>query len=1324
MANGLSTSPEEGGGSYGGYGGAGLAGISSGYNTPYGSLQNPSSVGTRGGSGPTGVAGGYGGGELQLAVSGTLLLNGTLSANGQSATVGSGAGGGSGGSIFVSSSGYFSGNGSITANAGTGDLPTGGGGAGGRIAILEYSSNAFTGSASAFGAPGYVGGGAGTIYISTNGSSFAQVIVDNGGTIGTNTPFTSSLPSCDLTVANGAIAAFSYNGIIVRNLLVTSNSFIVPNSTGSSGTVEMTVTSNATILPTCGIILDGKGYAAGTGGGYGYGQTTTSNNITTGGGGAGMAGVGGTSALGAAGGGPYYETLYLGDGAEIGEGDGGGLGMGISPKNLGGSGGGFLELTVTGVLTLGGKLSANGTTGPGEGSGGGGGGGIWVSAGMLTGNGNMTANGGAGQLPYGGGGGGGVIQVTSASNQYTGTITAHGGAGATAGGAGAVYGLLVRGGVGQVIIDNGGLSGTNTPFSGVEEVNQYDLTITNGAITVVSQYLNGTIRNLVIGSNSFFMVSTQSSYLNLNLAGNVTILPTGGIVLNGAETSNNSGSGAGRTATSGGSTSGSGAGYGGNGGASASGAPGGGTYGSVNNPNNLGSGGGNYASPANAGGLGGGAIELTTKGTLALGGKISANGTAGVTQGCGGGSGGSVWLNVGVLTGGGSITANGGAGQFQGGGGGGGGRIAVTAVTNLFTGVMAAQGGAGFANGGAGTVYAVTTSNSQSSTPQLIIDNGGLRATATALTASSLPSLSGTSLSIQNGAAADISSGTTIRSLFVGSNSFLVQTNPATLYLTVTSNATVQAGGGIILDGSGYGATGPGSGKTTLANFGFVTGSGGGHGGYGGNGESGAAGGNVYDQISEPLQMGSGGGAGAGVGATSAPGGGAVELVVTGKLQMDGLISANGAAPGSEAGGGGSGGSIYVITGVLAGAGTFSANGASGDLPNGGGGGGGRIALQFVNSNLFTGVLQARGGLGFVPGGAGTISVIGQKDAPSALIIDNGGLSGTNTPISAPSAYDVTITGGAVVVPQNPGSSLTLHSLLVESNAVLTHPSASGNVYLMISGNAVVQSNASISVDGKGYFPGKPGPGAGALATNDIGGGGGHGGMGGAGASGALGGNTNDSLQQPILWGSAGGVADTEDPNLSAGGGAIELTVAGTLTVNGTVSANGTAAVFPGAGGGAGGSIYLRLGTLAGNGLLSANGGAGHGSLGGGGGGGRIALYFQTNQFTGATNLSGGAGFAASQTGTLWLSTNQSPPLVQAAAPMPVAVSVAVDPPSGNLILQWCGAGGVACQVQASTDLIHWQPYGGAMVSSNGPNALALPVGSDPGTFFRLVPAW
>ena len=73
--------------------------------------------------------------------------------------------------------------------------------------------------------------------------------------------------------------------------------------------------------------------------------------------------------------------------------------------------------------------------------------------------------------------------------------------------------------------------------------------------------------------------------------------------------------------------------------------------------------------------------------------------------------------------------------------------------------------------------------------------------------------------------------------LVITSNSWLTLSNgPYSSYatiLTVLTNATIQAGGGISLDGKGYPpGQGPGAGSSTFGTGGSVA-SGGGYGGYG-----------------------------------------------------------------------------------------------------------------------------------------------------------------------------------------------------------------------------------------------------------------------------------------------------------------------------------------------------------------------------------------------------------------------------------------------------------------------------------------------------------
>jgi hypothetical protein len=1283
-------------GSGGGYGGEGGNSIHGPGGPSYGELMVIGG-GYAGGNGTTETRGGAGGGFLEISTQqGTLTLNGFISANGEPATPGSGAGGGSGGgiSIVVRS---VNGSGIIMANGGAGDGNVGGGGGGGRI-YVSATSNSFNGQFAAHGGPGFVAGGAGTIYLQPDTAN-TQVILDNGGLIGTNTPII-DLPECSLVVSNGAIAAVGGFSLDLESLFIGSNSFIV--STQSSS-IEFVVQSNAVIQPGGGLIA---------GGGEGdEGFTTTSNSITTGGGG-GNGGDGGNSAFGAQGGAANYAVSVTVP--ETGGGAGG---------DSGGVGGGALQLHVTGSLVLGGMVSANGNPGVVAGSGGGAGGSISLTASNLSGSGVISANGGAGQLPYGGGGGGGVVNVsTTSANQFPGVITAYGGNGGMAGGAGLVleqFGASVP----QVIIDNGGLSGTNTPFSGVSLSSDYDVSILHGAIVSISDNPSEML-NLLVGSNSF-LVSTSLDLVNLTFLGNVTIQPTGGVILDALGDPAGKGIGVGLSIQ--GTLGGGGGGYGGFGGSAQGGAQGGEVYGTPTEPASFGSGGAVASSSFGlGGGQGGGALEMRITGTLLVQGRISANGANGLTTGGGGGSGGSVWLTVGTLAGNGAITANGGSGQLPSGGGGGGGRIGIAAPTNQFIGLLTAFGGPGFVPGGPGSVY---ISSQGDTPPQLVIDAGGMPGAYTALPSQLEDNVS---VIVRGGSRALLPNTTQISlfNLLVGSNSFVLQTNFLPISMSVSSNVTVQAGGGIVFDAAGNGPTGLGAGGSTDSTADSRTGAGGGYGGMGGIGESGAPGGGTYGLVQFPEALGSGGGVGLLPNAVSARGGGAFTLSVQRTLEIDGAISARGAAASSEASGGGSGGSLQLTAKVLSGAGTISVNGGPGDLPNGGGGGGGRIALNSP-SNLFTGTISAYGGAGFVPGGAGTLFLTPEGlgiqpilgDAAAAadiLIVDNGGVSGAATPLGGLEdaiPYNVILSGHARVVPTN---DWVISALLVESNAVINQMTNSV-VNIMVTANALVQSNASISADGQGWDA-DSGPGAGVTATNYTSSGGGNGGMGGPSEGGAPGGATNGFAPMPTGWGSGGGLYFGEVPNLSQGGGAVKLTVSGTLTINGTVSADGNSAIFPGAGGGAGGGVWLIAETLAGAGSITANGGAGQDNLGGGGGGGRIAVYAASNEFTGTMTALGGAGFAPGGNGTLFYSTNNMLPTLPVMPGAPTPLLVTQPPSTSLLILTWTGVGGASYQVQFSTNLVNWQPCGGVISGNDGAMNLSLPMGAEPQGYFRLAP--
>lgn len=1197
------------GGGYGGVGGSSACGVPGGrvYGTITRSPAQPFSAGSAGG----GITPARGGGLINLTVADSLTLMGTISANGAASTARANGGGGSGGGILVSVE-TLSGSGTISASGGAANNLSGGGGGGGRIAVY-CRSNPFTGNILADGGAGANAGGAGTIYLSQT-SSIPQLIIDNGGLVGATAlpaaleTMLYPIQTVDLTISGGAVLT-NYDGtsVALGSLFIGTNSFFVSASQSLTATV-----TNATIQAGGGIVLDGSAVSGG-----GNGQTLSST-----GGGGGNGGYGGASLSNAPGGAAVGSITSP---ATVG----GNGGSGTVPGQPGGIGGGIINLTVRGTLQLDGRVSVNGLTGSSLNGGGGAGGSILMSVSMLAGSGAILAVGGNADND-GGGGGGGRIAIYYTSNSFAGDVSAIGGTGANYGGAGTV--LLSTTGLGtpaheQLIIDNGGARGANTPLfpltGGITSI--FDLTITGGAIVSNTVLGDLTLGNLLIGSNSTFLSSSPYEQ-PLLIATNATIQIGGNFSADGVSTS---GEDQGQSLNS----TGGGGGYGGMGGNSLSNALGGNAgQDSISSPQFVGSRGGFGFSQA-FGGNGGGAVRIQINGILQLDGKISADGAAGPGENSGGGSGGSVNLQVGRFQGAGLVSANGGAGNALG-GGGGGGRIAVlSTLSNGFAGSFSAHGGAGGNFGGAGTIYFNIAQQNQfgGRAPQLVLDNGGTRGANTPIL--SYPA-NVFDLIITNGATLVDTTGSffTARYFMIGSNSTYVPYPLGEKTIVVQSNATIFAGGRIYGDGISTEGENPGQ---TL-NF---TGGGGGHGGYGGSSISNALGGGVTpDTLTEPMLPGSRGGSGLS-GGFGGNGGGVLSLSVGTALQVDGRISVEGVS-GAPDSGAGSGGSIQISAPILKGVGTISANGGSADSV-GGGGGGGRIAIS-SRSNVFSGILTARGGAGAHYGGAGTIYTSGNPYLSPVglvpqLVIDNGGIRGSNTLLSTPiQGVSLVIGSGASVLLGSPD--LSFSSLTISSNASL---GVSGNglavIGTTVTGNATIQPGGAIQLDGEGYAA-NGGPGFGRNSSNS-GSGGGHGGYGSASQT-ILGGVTYDTISTPSQAGSGGGASNTT--NGSAGGGAMHLTVNGTLTVNGNITANGINGISSGAGGGAGGALWLNTGTLSGAGTISANGGNGEFfGGGGGGGGGRIAVYFKTNQFTGTIAADGGQGFQlAGGAGTIYLNTN------------------------------------------------------------------------------------
>jgi hypothetical protein len=1189
--------------------------------TAYGNAAPPSGLGSGGGTlQPDSIGGSGGGGILITSLTGIVLVDGTIAANGGNGS-GSGGGGGSGGTIVLTG-GTLLGSGSITANGGNGANSIGGGGGGGRIGI-SLTANLFGGTIATYGGGGGNWGGAGTLFILERGQTeTAQLILDNNGHAGTNTPLQST-SSADLIVRGGAVGSAS-SSVSFANLYLSSNGWLFPavNESSPAESLNFSIAGNAIVQAGGGIVADYVGYAGGEGPGEGHFGEFEASEVCSGGG---HGGRGGNSFGNYATGGTTYD--YAMEPNQPGSGGGG-----FSTSSPGGAGGGVIRLIVTGTLEVEGIVSANGGSGSGFG-GGGSGGSIWLAVGMLSGAGSITADGGNGADTLGGGGGGGMIYISCNDNSFSGTLTAYGGGGANWGGAGPTV-IQVSQHNAQFILDGGGHAGPATPLAPSSSTT--DLTLRNGAVGLANTYT--TLGNVLVSSNAWLLVTNLPSLTFLS----ATIQAGGGIIADATGYAAGQGPGAGHYSTGSLTSACSGAGHGGNGANSSDNSVvGGAAYDNPIQPALPGSGGGTE-SFYSAGGAGGGAFRLKVTGLLQNDGTLSANGASGGGIGSGGGSGGSIWLTVGTLSGTGLISANGGDGVGSVGGGGAGGCIAIYPTTNLFAGTITVYGGGGANWGGAGTIF--IEPNGQ--TAQFILDNGGQSGATTPILA-----FSSGALILRNGAVGyQQEPAQTIASLLISSNAWLTadpisgNNHPGIVNLTVTGDATVAAGGGIVADHAGSAAgMGNGAGHSYNNSPDFPC-SGAGYGGYGAVSAGDlAAGGLAYGSTTSPAANGSGGGAYSS-NSIGGAGGGSIRLTVNGTLMAAGKISANGGNGSGLGGGGGSGGSIWLTAGTLAGAGSITANGGNGADAIGGGGGGGRISIGYTASD-FAGLISAYGGGGYAHGGAGTIYMTVNGQSAGQLILDNGGAAGTNTPLSstlgAPSQpLNLTIGNGAVVCPQPQASFPLLSNLTVASGGLLTGSSGQATLDLLVFNNVDVAPGGVIAVDGDGFAQ-AGGPGAG-LSIEEMGSGAGYGGVGGASAT-APGGASYGSSNQPVDFGSGGGFGSGGPVGGSSGGGALRLSVGGILTVDGQLSADGEPGLQDNSGGGSGGSLWVTAGTLAGSGLFSADGGAGELYGGGGGAGGRIALYSQANIYLGRATASGAGGESAGADGTIY--SNNVPPL-------------------------------------------------------------------------------
>ena len=442
------------------------------------------------------------------------------------------------------------------------------------------------------------------------------------------------------------------------------------------------------------------------------------------------------------------------------------------------------------------------------------------------------------------------------------------------------------------------------------------------------------------------------------------------------------------------------------------------------------------------GGNGGGVIILNVTNTLTISGAISANGANGAGwtthgRGGGGGSGGSIWITANTITGSGTIRANGGAAGCGGWGtshGGAGGRIAIYYGTRSFNQAnIQTTGGTGDCSiyhgdyGGPGTIY--LKSNGADDRGMLIIDNNGRGAqnagliagdyefdqlimqrnghltvlgstSVLTLTTTQLKSDPGLKLTVQGDVATpatfnvytttldvqgeligaenitldhggqlrlqagaypggtlaldnvDVLDGILTLAAYDNNDTNYDNDTGFTLY---ANNINVAGGSSINANGLGYGLNrGPGASSSGAS-----------HGGYGGGNSP------TYGSIYTPAALGSSG--------DNGRGGGALHLVISDTLTLNGDLQANGVNDGS-------GGSIWIETPILTGTGQLLAAGGAAA------GGGGRIAVYATNDDNFGGSTQTDFGGGTCPRTAaaecdGTVYLDSVSPYSSTLIV-------------------------------------------------------------------------------------------------------------------------------------------------------------------------------------------------------------------------------------------------------------------------------------------------------------------------------------------------
>jgi hypothetical protein len=195
------------GGGYGGVGGWAGSYYPNNYGgVAYGSVTEPTDLGSSGGSSNNAYSR-RGGGAVKISVSGTMNLEGNILARGGAGYGGGYGGGSAGGSVWITTE-NLTGSGVISADGGNGDdALRSGSGSGGRIALYYTDKSGYSGSISAYG--GTVGskqmqrGSAGTIYLKGTTQTHGDLIIDNNAVSGANTEAVENSTFDNITIQNG-----------------------------------------------------------------------------------------------------------------------------------------------------------------------------------------------------------------------------------------------------------------------------------------------------------------------------------------------------------------------------------------------------------------------------------------------------------------------------------------------------------------------------------------------------------------------------------------------------------------------------------------------------------------------------------------------------------------------------------------------------------------------------------------------------------------------------------------------------------------------------------------------------------------------------------------------------------------------------------------------------------------------------------------------------------------------------------------------------------------------------------------------------------------